>query len=79
MEKTIQFQNMTPKMYNLTIETPYNTIYLCVDALDYPEVDEILKQPWVKSVKVDEILPEKCDNGKFKRLVRRKDAEICKM
>lgn len=59
-------------MYNLTIITKYNTIYLAVDDINDPEVQEILDQPWVVDVKYWQILENDGENSKFKRLIRRK-------
>ena len=59
-------------MYKLTIETPYNTIYLLVDDEDSEEIEEILSQPWVKSVKKEQCMVNDGRNEGFKRLVRRK-------
>lgn len=59
-------------MYKLTIETPYNTIYLLVDDENSEEIEEILSQPWVKSVKKEQSVINDGRNEGFKRLVRRK-------
>ena len=59
-------------MYKLTIETPYNTIYLLVDDENSEEIEEILSQPWVKSVKKEQSMVNDGRNEGFKRLVMRK-------
>lgn len=42
-------------MYELIIETKYNTIRLLIDDYNSPEVQEILEQPYIISVEIHKI------------------------
>ena len=60
-------------VYNVEIETQYNTIYLTVDDIDDPDVKEIITQPWVVHVKYWRVVGDNVKDNGFKRLVRRKE------
>lgn len=62
-------------MYNLRIDTPYNTIYLLVDDVMDEDVQEIIHQPWAKQVFYKWIETEAEVDKRCKRLVRGKTAE----
>lgn len=62
-------------MYNLRIDTPYNTIYLLVDDVMDEDVQEIIHQPWVKQVFYRCTQEETVVDTRYKRLVRRKNDE----
>lgn len=53
-------------MYRLTIKTKYNTIKLDVEDYTTPEVQEILEQPYIVEIQIDNL-------DKNKKLVRRKN------
>ena len=55
-------------MYKLTIKTKYNTIVLNVENYNIPEVQEILEQPYIEEVQIENL-------EKNKKLVRRKNNE----
>lgn len=42
-------------MYRITIKTKYNTIVLDVDDYNIPQVQEILEQPYIVEVKIDNL------------------------
>jgi hypothetical protein len=54
-------------MYDIQIKTKFNVIQISVDDLEDPEVKEILEQPWVEEIKVDNVQ----DKPKYKKLIRR--------
>lgn len=60
-------------MYNLRLDTAYNTIYLLVDDVLDPEVQEIIRQPWVKAVWTRWIETEVEADKRCKRLVKVKE------
>ena len=60
-------------MYNLRLDTTYNTIYLLVDDVLDPEVQEIIYQPWVKAVWYRWIDMESEIDKRCKRLVKVKE------
>ena len=62
-------------VYNLRIDTPYNTIYLLVDDIMDPDVEEIIHQPWVKAVWMRWIDEEKEVDKCCKRLVKVKEGD----
>lgn len=62
-------------MYNLRLDTIYNTIYLLVDDVLDPDVQEIIREPWVKQVWYRFIDEEKEVDKRCKRLVRGKTEE----
>ncbi len=64
-------------MYNLTLDTTIGPIYLIVDDVMDPDVEEIIHQPWVKSVMYRYHEVEDNENGKFKRLVKVKGGDDC--
>ena len=53
-------------MYRITIKTKYNTIVLDVEDYNIPQVQEILEQPYIIEVKIDNL-------EKGKTLIRRKN------
>lgn len=53
-------------MYKLTIVTKYNTIEFAVDDYNSPEVQEILEQPYIVSVRMTRI----DDKTKVRRLIK---------
>lgn len=59
---------MWKEMYELIIETIYNTIKLVIDDYNTPEVQEILEQPYIISVELHKI--------KNRSKVRKKDNEM---
>lgn len=60
-------------MYNLRLDTAYNTIYLLVDDVLDPKVQEIIHQPWVKAVWTRWIDMESEIDKRCKRLVKVKE------
>lgn len=54
-------------MFDIQIKTKFNVIQISVDDLEDPEVKEILEQPWVEEVKVENVQ----DKPKYKKLIRR--------
>ena len=62
-------------MYKLTIDTTIGPIYLLVDDIKDPDIDEIIHQPWVKSVTSQYNEMEDNENGKFKRLIKVKGGD----
>lgn len=54
-------------MYDIQIKTKFNVVQISVDNLEDPEVKEILEQPWVEEIKVDNVQ----DKPKYKKLIRR--------
>lgn len=60
-------------MYNLRLDTTYNTIYLLVDDVLDPEVQEIIHSPWVKAVWTRWIETEVETDKRCKRLVKMKE------
>ena len=60
-------------MYNLRLDTTYNTIYLLVDDVLDPEVQEIIREPWVKAVWYRWIGAEAEADKRCKRLVKAKE------
>lgn len=46
-------------MYRLTIKTKYNVITLEVENYNIPEVQEILEQPYIEEVKIENIEKKK--------------------
>lgn len=62
-------------VYNLRIDTPYNTIYLLVDDIMDLDVEEIIHQPWVKRVWYRWIETEVEADKRCKRLVKVKEGD----
>ena len=54
-------------MFDIQIKTKFNVIQISVDDLEDPEVKEILEQPWVEEIKVENVQ----DKPKYKKLIRR--------
>lgn len=50
-------------MYRITIKTKYNTIVLDVENYNIPQVQEILEQPYIVEVKIDNL-----EKGKVRAL-----------
>lgn len=46
-------------MYRITIKTKYNTIQLDVENYNIPQVQEILEQPYIVEVKIDNLEKDK--------------------
>ena len=42
-------------MYKIMIKTKYNTINLEVEDLNSPEIHEILEQPYIVEVKIEQV------------------------
>ncbi len=53
-------------MYKLKITTKYNTINLVIEDFNTPEIQEILEQPYIISVEMNEIK----DNDMVKKRVK---------
>ena len=55
-------------MYQITIKTKFNTIYLEVEDYNTPEVQEIFNQPYIEEIRMEQVKENK--DTKYRKLVR---------